>query len=85
LRDLAQDFHGLHAQARKLVANASQEHAGLVGVLMRQKLVFWRAMLGVELRLLTGGGGINVRGLVQSIEAMQLDLAKFDLARVQAG
>jgi len=81
LRDLARDFHGLHAQARKLVADSPAEHTELVAVLMRQQMAFWSAMLAVEMRLLTGRiglGKLDVRALMESIEAMRLDLARFE-------
>jgi hypothetical protein len=86
LQDLAQDFHRLHAEARTMVADAQKEHAELVGVLIRQQVAFWRAMLAIEMRLLTdvGLGKLDVRGLVESIEAMRLELARFNLTKVEA-
>jgi hypothetical protein len=79
LRELAQDFHGLHRQARALVAESHAEHSGLVGLLMHQQITFWRAMAGIELRLAASRlnlANVDVRGLLDSIEAMRLDLAR---------
>jgi hypothetical protein len=79
LRELAADFHRLHAHARKIAADSQIQHADLVGLLIRQQLTFWRAMAAIELRMLagwTGAGAIDVRGLVESIEAMRVDLAR---------
>jgi hypothetical protein len=84
LRDLAHDFQHLHAEARAMVAESREEHAELVGILIRQEIVFWRAMSGLELRLwldqagLSKGLGKTHAGrLVESIEAMRVDLARF--------
>jgi hypothetical protein len=80
LRDLSADFHRLHAQARRMVANSGAEHSELVGILMRQQLIFWRGLLAIEVRLALSGvglGQVDVRGLVEAIETMRLDLARF--------
>jgi hypothetical protein len=80
LRDLAHDFHRLHAEARKVVAESEEQHAWLVGVLIRQKLTFWLAMSGVEFKLMVSGmglGKVDIRGLVEAVEAMRIDLARF--------
>jgi hypothetical protein len=80
LAELAQDFQRLHREARAVVADSREEYSELVGVLMRQQLTFWLAMLGIELRLWldrTGVHKVDARRLVESIEAMRLDLARF--------
>lgn len=80
LRELASDFHRLHAEARELVANSQEPYADLVWVLIRQQVTFWRAMAAVELRLSmhwAGLGKVEVRGLLGAFEAMQLDLKRF--------
>jgi hypothetical protein len=81
LRALACDFHRLHAHAREMVAASSQEHhERLVGLLLRQQVTFWRALAAIELRLLAermGLGKVEIRGLVEVVEAMRLDLARF--------
>jgi len=80
LRELAGDFRRLHAEARRMIANSTAEHSELVGVLMRQQLTFRFGLAAIELRLALNGLGlglVDVRGLVDSVEAMRLDLARF--------
>jgi hypothetical protein len=79
LRELARDFRGLHREARAMVAESHAEHSELVGLLIRQRLVFLGAMTTVQLRLAAsrfGLGNVDVRGLLESMEAMRLDLAR---------
>jgi hypothetical protein len=79
LNDLRRDFLRLHAEARAMAANADAESAELVGILMRQQVTFWRAMAGLELRLAlraAGIGKVNVRPLLELLEAMRADLAR---------
>ncbi len=80
LRELAQEFHGVHAEAREIVATAGEEHAPAVGLLMRQQLVFWRSMARIELSFAIpgfGGGRWNqaraaaLAGVVEAIMAMR--------------
>src|SRR5262249_19677529 len=49
LKELARDFQSLHAAARKLVAECPEQHAELVGLLMRQQVTFWKALAGIEI------------------------------------
>jgi tryptophan 2,3-dioxygenase len=80
LDELKRDFQRLHAEARVMAANADAESAELVGILMRQQIAFWRAMAGLEVRLAlraVGIGKVNVRPLIELLEAMQVDLARF--------
>ena len=79
LRELSVDFHRLHADARKAVSGAGPEHAELVGILLRQQASFRMAVAVIELRLLLGPvtGRIDARGLIESIETMRIDLARF--------
>ena|ERR1051326_2034449 len=77
LTDLSRDFLQLHAQARALVAESPEQHADLVGVLIRQQFTFWRVMAGMEFRLLLhsiGWGRIDARALVAVIESMRLEI-----------
>lgn len=77
LNELGRDFHRLHAEARALLADSPEQHPELVGLLLRQQLIFWRAMAGIELRLApraAGLGHMHARGLVEAIEQMRLDL-----------
>ena len=76
VQELAADFHRLHAAARRLTAESPADHSHLVGILMRQQLSFWRAMAMLEIRMLIPGMGVDVRGLVDAIEAMRVDLAR---------
>jgi hypothetical protein len=79
LRELARDFRSLHREARAMVAESQAEYSDLVGLLIRQRLVFIRAMGLVELRLTVSRfslGNVDVRGLLESMEAMRLDLAR---------
>jgi len=79
LNDLKRDFLRLHAEARLMAANADAESAELVGTLMLQQLTFWRAMAGLELRLAlrrAGIGKVDVRPLLEMLEAMRADLAR---------
>lgn len=55
LRELAREFRGVHAEAREIVATAGEEHAPTVGLLMRQQLVFWQAMVRIELSFAVPG------------------------------
>jgi len=84
LDELKRDFRRLHAEARIMAANADAESAELVGILMRQQVMFWRAMISLELRLAlrtAGIGRVDVRPLIELIEAMRLNLARFNEPR----
>jgi hypothetical protein len=79
LRDAASDFHRMHAQARLLVANAPEEYAGLVSLLMRQQATFWRTLIVIELRLTLSGlgfGKLDGGKIAASIEAMRAELSR---------
>jgi hypothetical protein len=80
LDELKRDFQRLHAEARVMAANADAGSSELVGILMRQQITFWRTMAGLELRLAlrtAGIGNVNVRPLIELLEAMRMDLARF--------
>jgi len=88
LRELAADFHRLHAAARLALVNSPAEHAELVGILMRQQVFFWRAMAGVEFRLTldqVGLGKVDASGLMDAFEQMRVDLARFSAPQPAAG
>lgn len=79
LRELADDFHGLHARARDMVAESPEANSEPVGLLLRQQFAFWRALASIELRLLAPWirvPGIAVPALVESLETIRLDLAR---------
>jgi hypothetical protein len=79
LKDLAVDFRRLHVAARAMVAESPEQNSELVNVLMKQQLVFWREMAGVELWLTASWLGLG-RGsagrLVDAIAALQAELAR---------
>ena len=75
LRNLSRDFQRLHLAAKLMVLYSPQDRPELAGLLMRQRLVFARAMLAVNARLLlhaTGIGVMDVRGLLEALEGMRL-------------
>lgn len=78
LVDLAADFRALHNAAREMVADADAENAHLFGSLFQQQFTFWRAILGIEIRLMTGGLTFvptDLRGLIEAMEKMRTALA----------
>ncbi len=74
LRSLALDFQALHAAARKLVADASQPHADLVGMLIRCQFMFWWRMMLVEACLLIPATlpSLDIAPLLQPMESIRL-------------
>lgn len=79
LRQLALDFHRLHAHARVAVASLSAEHSSLVGMLLRQQVRFWYEMAAIEMKLSVswaGLGSIDARGLVESLGNMQAEISR---------
>jgi hypothetical protein len=79
LNDVGADFRALHAQARLLVAEAPAQDSDLAEALMRQQWVFWRTMARIEVKLLLsrmGIGEVDLRPLVEQIEAMRITIAR---------
>jgi hypothetical protein len=79
LRELAADFHRLHAKARALVAASPEQYSGLVPILFKQQFVFWRTVAIIELRLALGGWNVpqaSIRELVGSLQAMQREISR---------
>ncbi len=79
LRELAADFHRLHAKARVLVAEAPEQYAGLVPILFKQQFVFWRTLVMIEARLALGGLNVpqgSVEKLIGAIEEMQREISR---------
>jgi hypothetical protein len=73
LAELSADFHGLHAAARRIVADAPEQHADMVGMLVRQEITFWRVLFGIEVRLAldwAGLGSADARGLLEMVEKL---------------
>ncbi len=83
LKELAADFHRLHANARALVAESPEQYAGLVPLLFRQQATFWRTLAMIELRLILGGlkgRKIHAEELVRVIEVMQREISRMAAA-----
>ena len=79
LGELTQDFNNLHAEARRMVAASHAESPELASVLVRQQLIFFRARVALEARLVLfelGIGSVDVAPLLHMIEKMQLDLGE---------
>ena len=79
LRELAQDFHRLHAHARAVVASLPAENSHLVGMLIRQRVRFEYEMAAIEMRLTlswTGLGSVNASELIQALAAMQAEVSR---------
>jgi len=78
LAELSADFQRLHAAARKIVADAPEEHAELIPMLVRQQLAFWRALAMIEVRLTlswAGFGTIDAKGLLEIVEQLSRTVA----------
>ena len=86
LKELAADFHRLHAHARLVVASLPAEHSALVGVLLRGKISFWYEMTALEMRLSLAQIGVSVdaRALVEAIGNMHAEISRL-AAPVAAG
>jgi hypothetical protein len=79
LKELAGDFHGLHREARALVAQSPEHYSQLWRVLIMQQFAFWRAVIWIEIRLLlrgTGAPGIDCEALVGAFEASLREISR---------
>jgi hypothetical protein len=79
LRELAADFHALHAHARAIAASLPADHSALIGMLIRQQVRFWYEMAAIEMRLsldMMGAGSIHARGLVEALAAMHAEIGR---------
>ncbi len=87
LAELSADFRQLHAAARRIVADAPEQHSAMVGMLMRQQLVFWRALASIELRLAldwAGLGAADAQRLIHTVEQLQRALVSMHPAPLAA-
>lgn len=78
LAELGHDFRGLHAEARRLVAESHAESPHLASILVRQQITFFSACFALEVRLTLfalGIGTVDVAPLLQMVEKMRLDLS----------
>lgn len=89
LKELATDFHVLHREARALVARSPEQYAGMVPLLFKLQISFWRALIWIEIRLslrLAGIPRINPEALVEVFESMRRELShSLALAKAQPG
>ena len=77
LRTLGRDFNRLHLALRLMVLHAPRDNPELAKTLIKQKLIFTGglALVHVRLSLYTlGWGGVDVRGLVRTLETMRAEL-----------
>ena len=77
LRNLGRDFNRLHYALRLMVLHAPVDSPELAKALIKQKLVFLASLLGVYIRLELyrfGVAGVDVRGLISTLDTMQHDL-----------
>ncbi len=84
LRCLWQDFGRLEAAVRLLIVNSPEDRPELAVALLRQRLMFTRAVVAAEFRLVLhalGLGSVDVRGLVGSVDAMHARVGQLTLAR----
>ena len=74
IRELAADFHRIHASARRIAAESPDPNSDLVAKLMRQQMQFWWAMLRLELRMFAPGlGKIDMTALLTAIDEIRID------------
>jgi hypothetical protein len=82
LKELAHEFHRLHAQARELAAASPEPHPGIVRTLLRLQANFWLGILQIELTFAAGRvyrlvaiharpPDVDLGGLLECIEALR--------------
>jgi hypothetical protein len=77
LRSLSMDFRRVSQACHMLVIHAAEDRGDLAKGIMQQRVLFAMGILAVEGRLLlhaAGVGTVDVRDLVQSLEAMQAQI-----------
>lgn len=60
LGELAGDFQSLHARAREFAAVAPEEHAELIGDLLKKQVEFWLQIARLEVQLAVAPLGVRV-------------------------
>jgi hypothetical protein len=77
LRNLGRDFNRLHYALRLIVLHATEDSPELAKTLIKQKIVFLMSFAAVHIRLELyrfGLSGVDVRGLISTLDAMQQEL-----------
>jgi hypothetical protein len=79
LRTLRADFGRVALMLQTLIVHSAEDRGDLAAGLVRQRLLFAAGMLAIEARLLLHAFGVNavnvdVRGMVESLEAMQVQM-----------
>lgn len=83
LRNLIRDFNKLHLAARLSLIYAERELPEFASALLRQRLTFSVAILAVQMRLALhalGLGGVDVSGLLVSVDALRSQVSEFAAA-----
>lgn len=79
LEELAADFRVLHREARVLASVSPEKNADLVGMLIRQQVSFWMAMLRVEGELVLDAAGVhrvNPAGLLENVAELHAAIVR---------
>ena len=88
LNDLGRDFNRLHYALRLMVLHGPKDNPELAKTLIKQKLVFFAALFAVRVRIefySLGMGGVDVSGLVSTLDAMRAELHGLMAAPLPAG
>ena len=78
LAELSADFQNLHTRARRVAAEAPEEHADLAALLVTQQVAFWKAVAMIEIRLALSWAGVapaDTTGLVALVARLQQTVA----------
>ena len=88
LAEISSEFQRLHAAARRMAAEAPEQHADLVPLLLRQQVVFWRSLAVIEVRLALSWAGLapaDASALLEIVEQLQRALAAGALVQAPGG
>ena len=74
LKLVKRDFDRLYAVAKMMLVHSDRDQSELSSALLRQRMVFIYAFAAVQVRLALqqAGSAIDVRGLTDSLESLQL-------------
>jgi hypothetical protein len=79
LRGLRHDFNSVHATLKAAIMNSASDRPDLAGELARQRIEFYRALLGAEVRLALYAAGFNTTpsmDLLRPIECLHLRIGE---------